>query len=574
MKNKHSITRWLLAVVLPALFLTACSKDNDAADYLGIPEDSGGDIRFEIGFVPQDDGVMNVRTDGSDVPQTRVATNAKFNCEWEAGDAIGIFAVNTADNNYYVENAKLSYDGTSWICDRELYWEGKTSNFYAYYPYDEAVTNPAAIEFSVKADQSRTTNTVGNTASDFGLSDLMTARAVNVSKGSTVQLQFSHAMAMVQVSISSPKGWWGPSEYTTTTLRGVRTGVTLNLTADTGPAVKLKEDGAAKNVTMYRLEKEGDADYDINYTYRALVPAQEIAKGNKLLLFNHEERQLFTDDALDSDLELVAGRVEMFSRTLPEWAIKTVKIHAGTFKMGSPKTDSGNSGIETQHQVTLTQDFYMSKYEITNIQYVAFLNANNIGSDGKFTFTDKSSNFTYNDVELFDPRKDDIKWSSSESAWVSYKFKFPVVYVNWYGALAYAQWVGGTLPTEAQWEYACRAGTETPWSFGDDESDLGTFAWCSPNSGTMAHEVGTKEPNPWGLHDMHGNVSEWCLDWYGSYPEEPVTDPIAPYKGNNTHIVRGGGFLSRANACRSATRGKGGPLDRGSSFGFRVVFVP
>jgi formylglycine-generating enzyme len=110
------------------------------------------------------------------------------------------------------------------------------------------------------------------------------------------------------------------------------------------------------------------------------------------------------------------------------------------------------------------------------------------------------------------------------------------------------------LPTEAQWEYACRAGTTTRFSYGDDPnySQLGEYAWCS-NNNSATHAVGEKKPNPWGLYDMHGNVSEWCWDYYGAYPGGSAIDPKGPSSGFY-RVLRGGGCDSPAHHCRSAQR--------------------
>jgi formylglycine-generating enzyme required for sulfatase activity len=129
------------------------------------------------------------------------------------------------------------------------------------------------------------------------------------------------------------------------------------------------------------------------------------------------------------------------------------------------------------------------------------------------------------------------------------------------------------LPTEAEWEYACRAGTTTRFSFGDDESQLGQYAWFNKNSGTTPHPVGGKKPNAWGLYDMHGNVFEWCQDWHGEYPSEPVTDPTGAITGSD-RVYRGGGWSLFAGNCRSGHRGRVIPSSRSSSLGFRVARGP
>jgi formylglycine-generating enzyme required for sulfatase activity len=162
----------------------------------------------------------------------------------------------------------------------------------------------------------------------------------------------------------------------------------------------------------------------------------------------------------------------------------------------------------------------------------------------------------------------------------------PVEKVSWYEAMEFCRKLtqlaetagklppGYTyrLPTEAEWEYACRAGTLTPFSFGEANNDLqlGDYAWFTLNSDSMPHPVGGKRPNPWGLFDMHGNVWEWCLDrWEGTLPGGTVTNqPTVP--NGPLRVARGGSWLYDAKACRSANRDDYGP----SNIGFRVVLAP
>jgi formylglycine-generating enzyme required for sulfatase activity len=129
------------------------------------------------------------------------------------------------------------------------------------------------------------------------------------------------------------------------------------------------------------------------------------------------------------------------------------------------------------------------------------------------------------------------------------------------------------LPTEAEWEYACRAGTDTPYYTGTTEADLDRAGWYSENSGGKTHPVRQKEANAWGLYDMHGNVWEWCQDWYGEYPEGTVTDPAGPDKGS-ARVLRGGGWYRGAGYCRSGSRDSDSPDRRLSLLGFRVLAVP
>lgn len=271
--------------------------------------------------------------------------------------------------------------------------------------------------------------------------------------------------------------------------------------------------------------------------------------------------------------------------------IPTSAIPSGTFIMGSPILEVDRYNDETQHEVTLTP-FRMSKYEITNLQYAAFLNAKSIGSDGKYLaglYPDKS--LIYDSSVSHSPDNEIYNWglNYNGSEWIpatGYE-NTPVTLVTWYGASEYATYIGGTLPTEAQWEYACRAGTITPFNTGDFLTYLdANYCWPYPynggintitNKSNKPQEIGMYEPNAYGLYDMHGNVSEWCADWYGAYPTIPQINPIGgdtSYHLYLDRVLRGGAYTYRARHCRSAQRDYMSPHLYYPDFGFRVVFIP
>jgi len=129
------------------------------------------------------------------------------------------------------------------------------------------------------------------------------------------------------------------------------------------------------------------------------------------------------------------------------------------------------------------------------------------------------------------------------------------------------------LPTEAEWEYACRAGSATRYCFGDSEEQLDEYAWYNKNSDGQSHPVGQKKPNAWGLYDMHGNVWEWCSDWYGDYSPEGQENPKGPPVGSH-RVLRGGCWVNIPGRCRSAYRSDSTPDDRDNAVGFRVVRTP
>ncbi len=230
-----------------------------------------------------------------------------------------------------------------------------------------------------------------------------------------------------------------------------------------------------------------------------------------------------------------------------EVTLEMVLIPAGTFMMGSPDSDSDASSDERpQHPVNITRPFYLGKYPVTQEQWEAVMGSNPSGFKGS---------------------------------------KNPVECVSWYDCHRFLARLserhatgGGTfsLPTEAQWEYACRAGTTTRYPFGDDEGPLGLYAWYSWNSGrNRTRWVGEKRHNAWGLHDMIGNVREWCADRYdmGYYANSPVNDPLGPPSDSYRRVARGGDWLSFASHCRSAKRSSFLPSTRMRLLGFRVVLV-
>ena len=266
------------------------------------------------------------------------------------------------------------------------------------------------------------------------------------------------------------------------------------------------------------------------------------------------------------DLEVV-GQVEI------------VNIPGGTFTMGSPATETGsNSDERPQRQVTLS-GFSLGKYEVTQAQYEAVM-----GTNPSYYKTNADAGETQNRRPVEQVRWYDVlvfcnKLSMLEGLSPAYSIGGSTNPDNWgavpqdynatWNAVVMAAGSNGyRLPTEAQWEYACRAGTTTAYNTGDTISDA--TGWYSDNSGGT-HEVGKKLPNAWGLYDMHGNVWEWCWDWYGTYPGTAETDPVGASSGSY-RVRRGGGLNGSAQIARSAYRGSSvNPRDRFSTLGFRVL---
>jgi len=237
-------------------------------------------------------------------------------------------------------------------------------------------------------------------------------------------------------------------------------------------------------------------------------------------------------------------------------------IEPGTFIMGSPGDELGRLEDESQHQVTLTQGYWLGKYEVTQGQYQAVMGEN--------------------------PSEQQDTWGDYHNIGINY----PVYNVSWNDATNFCAKLTAiereagrlpegyeyTLPTEAQWEYACRAGTTTALNSGKELSgywecpEMDEVGWYSGNSSKELYPMGQKQPNAWGLYDMHGNVSEWCLDWYGDYPTSAVTDPTGPDTGEY-RMIRGGCWNSNADHCRSAVRYHNLPSRVSSDDGFRVALA-
>lgn len=218
--------------------------------------------------------------------------------------------------------------------------------------------------------------------------------------------------------------------------------------------------------------------------------------------------------------------------------IELILIQPGEFTMGIAPGPGGGNATERPHQVRITRPFMIARTEVTQSQWTAIMGANpsRYKGDG-----------------------------------------LPVQNVSWLDAVEFCRRLseqeGQThrLPTEAEWEYACRAGTTTSFSFGDDDRLVGDFVWYNGNARGVPKPVGTKRPNPWGLYDMSGNVREWCADWFAwRYPTEPQTDPLGPANGTE-RVRRGGACDFYSSAGRSGARDSCPPDLAYDDLGFRVV---
>jgi formylglycine-generating enzyme required for sulfatase activity len=248
-----------------------------------------------------------------------------------------------------------------------------------------------------------------------------------------------------------------------------------------------------------------------------------LAQGSRAV----QQRQREAVEKLGLPLEVKSKVVGIQFRLIP----------AGIFMMGSPTSEKDRDEDETQHRVTISRAFYMGKYQVTRAQWHRVMGTN------PSQFKDVGENapvecVSWNDCQKF-MRKLDVREGLPEGSF--------------------------RLPTEAEWEYACRAGTQTAFCYGDDlDSSMANF---ETDKITL---VGSFKPNAWGLYDMHGNVEEWCQDWYGTYGTDYATDPCGPQTGSR-RVVRGGSWNYDARFCRSANRYILNPDLAHNIIGFRFV---
>jgi formylglycine-generating enzyme required for sulfatase activity len=224
--------------------------------------------------------------------------------------------------------------------------------------------------------------------------------------------------------------------------------------------------------------------------------------------------------------------------------VESVLIPAGSFMMGTDKDFGEDFYDETpQHKVNIGKPFYLGKYAVTQTQWTAVMGSNPSRFKGQNNPVEQVS---WDDAQDFTNRL------NRKEGHKRYR-----------------------LPTEAEWEYAARAGTTSTYSFGDDAGSMEQYAWYVNNSGDTTHPVGQKKPNAWGLYDMHGNVYEWVQDWYGEkyYSGSPSTDPRGPSSGSN-RVLRGGSWFNNAATCRSAYRDDLSPGNRRVLLGFRLALSP
>ncbi len=242
---------------------------------------------------------------------------------------------------------------------------------------------------------------------------------------------------------------------------------------------------------------------------------------------------------------------------VPDLDCDLLPVAAGEFRMGD---DAGLRWEKPAHSVRLTKPFWLGRLELTNEPYRHFLSESRY--DGK--------------------ARADEDYLRHLSGGASADNDQPIIYVSWQNAMDFCKWLTERelkagrlpagyvyrLPTEAEWEYACRAG-----STGDYAGDLEDLAWFDKNSGSRSQRGGQRKPNAWGFFDLHGNVFEWCIDWKGEYTDAAASDPVGPAAGEQ-RLTRGGGWYSPPKHCRSAYRRERLPQSTAADVGFRLALAP
>ncbi len=316
--------------------------------------------------------------------------------------------------------------------------------------------------------------------------------------------------------------------------------------------------------------KSGDSNpITYNVTTPDIVINNPIKTGNVTTGFNLFGGWIGTDVPTFASYTLTIPQGSIGDKEYTAKWIKLDLVHcnAGTFTMGTPPEELGRGNYEgPQHQVTLSNDFYIGKYVVTQAQYFAVMGINHS------SFRSNKPNITPTVYANYPANSISYYKATMEGGFIAR--------LNEMLADQIPEGYKFDLPTEAQWEYACRAGTTTALNSGKNITvsegacvNVAEVAWYGENSDNHIHAVGQKLPNNWGIYDMHGNVWEWCKDTLRVYSSTPITDPYTPLPVDMSAIWRGGGYLSPPHLCRSGKRQWCGPYNAGAYTGFRIALV-
>lgn len=613
---------------VPAMLLSSCAPNDDRDD---------GDYgqRIEVVFVAQT------------APVTRSTGGAT---QWMADTEVGVFMLTSnggglpegiveAGSEMAADNRRFKTAGAStteillipYDSSQTIYYpqEGMV-DFIAYRPYGNrgSLAGQVSVDYNYKVSLA-----MQSTAEDQAKTDLLYSRNVvnkNRSETEPVTLQFNHALSKLIINVMEGNGM-ETADFTgaMAILKGFPATADLVLADGT---TFTNVGGTSTDIVPLKWNVAAQGH---KATFEAIVLPQSGQNEGRTVVFNvdgidyvwtvagsviFEQGKTHTYDIVVNETGITVSNFTIApwvganeTPTLGTAEVSGVRIKAGTFLMGSSDGsnigDENGTGLniippkphreanETQHPVTLTRDFYMSRYPVTNAQYAAFLNAKGVvgeattpnnGTGGKCTWGENTGQYlVYEGINS----RWGVKWDTGQWIPQTGYDNHPVIWVTWYGAVEYARWIGGALPTEAQWEYAARSG-KVNQSFGigagnELNDQLAHFNWeyswrwnsetseaIIYNGGAIPGEtqtVGYYEANSYGLYDMHGNVWEWCSDWYSEYSNAPATDPSGPALGS-FKVVRGGSWDNAASDSRSAYRFSRLSNYASNDVGFRVVF--
>lgn len=550
MKRMYKIVYFLLAV-----FSLLCCKPSD-----DLPMEMS-DISLQIGARAANAGVGNSSV-------------------WADGDEMGLFMMASGQSNLSLGleyNRKYTYSagGAAFFLSGQPIYYPTTGqvDIVAYAPYRQVSGNTISIDLLDQHDLRSLDLLYSN--STIGI----------VKSREEVDLNFKHMLSKINFNLTAGLGVSPvvlPSAQIS--LQGFSSGATFNLataalhnanasgTIHVGTnrsAILLPHTGTGGRVLTIQLGTQ-----QMHYTFPVTDAFEQGKEYNYTIIVKNKEIEV--QRAAITDWQTI-GQV---TETEPV-AADLVWIPEGSFLMGSPNTDTDASANEKpQHWVRFEKGFYMSKYLVTIQDYCDFINASNvtIPSSGYIANVPLNGNWVRGFVannQYNVPRYNGTKWVPPAG------FEhYPMMLLTFDGALAYAKWAGGTLPTEAQWEYACRSGTATRWSFGDDENQLANYAWY--NQGSSQFDVGSKLPNPWGLYDMHGLVAEYCFS-AGEYPSgaqnqaDALLGPGPANEAEANHAFRGGSYdmtSFTATHTRAAYRSFRETSYFSNMLGFRIVINP
>lgn len=592
--------RRLLFLATLALTTASCTHDDAPADADAIPvslraaittampaaTDVGSNATTSPGTAPAG-GKLNTRT----IPVLPNGT------AWMDNDRIGLFMLPKGEENLskaYPDAMNKQYritDAATGVLApvdnvRLLFPRDEEVDFIAYYPFEEGQTTIITPNFGYQVAPH--------------LLDILHVKATGIAPTKApVGLKFDHVLSRITLNITAGSG---------ITVDDIEAMVSNDVTTiiyerghiDLSQGIYEKDkDELTSNVAFYH---HTSSPLGVHATFSAIVPPTTWdntpnypltlligGQAYRCILSLGEGKRYAPGNNYIFPITVSRSEATVAPPTIGEWnvveagettasVLQSVFIPAGTFMMGSPDMEQGRYENETQHQVTLTQSFRMTRYEITIAQYAEFLNAEKVpgaadGNEVQYTLPDGSQHPLFKvNGEGWTP-----VWNDDTRRWevLPDKENYPMTHVTWHGATLYAEWAGGELPTEAQWEYACRAGTQTAYSFGENAGALGEYDVYSGNKlSDHPAPVGSKKSNPWGLYDMHGNVAEWCRDsWDGraDYSSDPVINPLNPNRGDGC-VIRGGSSNQDVSSCRSAYRGSVNPDLTYAFVGFRIIY--